>query len=73
MSPLARRATLRLLTVVLPEQPLGSVGYWDQRTAGNDARTALSLALGATVDQVHPARGTWTPPAVPVQLALDVA
>lgn len=40
------------------DAPRGSVEQWDARTSANDARTALSLALGANVDDVHPVIGT---------------
>lgn len=58
-SPEVRRATLRLLRVTGRTLPVRSVEWWDQRTAGNDARAALSLAGGAGPDALHPALGTW--------------
>lgn len=69
-----RAAALRLMRLVGPEVEPGSVAHWDQRTSGNDARAALSMAAGAHPDDVHPTFGTWDGlPAEPVQLALDVA
>jgi hypothetical protein len=64
-------AVLRLMCVVGPQVEPGSVAYWDQRTSGNDARSALSIAAGGSPDEVHPARGTWDRPTRPVQLTLD--
>lgn len=72
-TPQVRAAVLRLMRVVLPQVEPGSVAYWDQRTSGNDARAALSLACGGTPNTIHPARGTWDRPVAPVQLLLDVA
>ena len=38
--------------------PLGSVEQWDYRTSANDARAALSIALGKRLDLIDAARGT---------------
>lgn len=43
-----------LATTALP----GSVEQWDHRTSANDARAALSIALGKRLDSIDPARGT---------------
>jgi hypothetical protein len=53
-----RGAVLRLMRIVRPVR-YGSAEYWDQRTSGNDARTALSLACGGTPDSVDQVDGTW--------------
>jgi hypothetical protein len=60
-TPEVRRATHRLMRVCGPQVPHGSVAYWDQRTSGNDARAALSIAAGADPNAVHPVTGTWSP------------
>jgi hypothetical protein len=57
--PQVRAATHRLLRVLAADLPRHSVEWWDQQTAGNHARAALSLAAGACPDEVHPALGTW--------------
>lgn len=56
---MVRAATLRLMSVLGPQVERGSVAQWDQRTSGNDARAALSIAAGADPNDVHPVLGTW--------------
>jgi hypothetical protein len=58
-SPEVRAATHRLFRVLAAQLPRDSVEWWDQQTAGNDARAALSLAAGACPDEVDPVLGTW--------------
>lgn len=64
-TPEQRKACLRLILICIPDHPLGSVAYWDMRTSGNDARAALSMAMGAPPNDVDPALGTWAGPAHP--------
>ena len=64
-TPEMRQATLRLMRVCGPEHPPYSVAYWDQRTSGNDARAALSMACGAPPNDVDPVLGTWDRPTTP--------
>lgn len=59
-----RQRAIYLLTRVAPHTPdrfTDPVRYWDAYTSGCDARTALSLACGATVDQIDPVYGTHPP------------
>lgn len=60
-TPQVRRATHLLMRVVAPTTPRFSVEYWDQRTSGNDARAALSIARRPRPGRRPPRAGT--PPA----------
>lgn len=70
-SRMQRAAVLRLMRVCGREVERHSVAYWDQRTSGNDARAALSIACGAPPNDVDPVLGTWNRPTE--QLTLEVA
>lgn len=52
-----RHACLRLITITTPQQARDSVELWDQRTSSNDARAAVSIAMGADPNSLHPATG----------------
>lgn len=57
-----RLATARLMRVAPDhrDRVTDPIGYWDAYTSGCDARTALSLAIGAHPDSIDPSTGTFT-------------
>ena len=57
-TPAVRAAIGRMMCVATGVNPLlDPVGAADIRTSVNDARTALCIAAGVPLDQIHPASG----------------